>query len=184
MGGLIAMTLAALAPERLAGAVLNDIGPDISPVGLARIAAYAGKTPDVADWAAAAAYARQVNEAAFPDYGKAAWRAFARRLFREEDGRPVLDYDPAIMTPARQGGEAGEAPVDLWPLFDQLAAARRPLLLIRGETSDLLTPEAAAAMRARAPQMAYVEVAGVGHAPMLTEPEAKAGLVDFLAKAP
>lgn len=181
MGGLIAMALAAFAPERLAGAVLNDIGPEIAPDGLARIASYAGQGAEVGSWEEAAAYAWRTNAAAFPDYAEADWRAFAGRLFREEAGRPVLDYDPAIMAPMREA--EGPAP-DLWPLFEALAGGGRPLLLVRGQTSDLLTPATAQAMGARAPQMVYAEVAGVGHAPMLTEPEARAALAEFLARAP
>jgi pimeloyl-ACP methyl ester carboxylesterase len=84
------------------------------------------------------------------------------------------------MTPF--GAAAGEAP-DLWPLFDRLAKDR-PLLLVRGERSDLLTPETAAAMRARAPGLGYVEVPRVGHAPMLTEPDARTALAGFLDRVP
>lgn len=182
MGGLIAMTLAALAPERLAGAVLNDVGPELSPVGLARIGGYAGQSADLASWDEAAAYARSINETAFPHYSDADWLAFARRLFREESGRLALDYDPAIMAPMR--APQGTPAPDLWPLFDALAAGRRPLALVRGAASDLLTPETAEVMRQRAPQMTWAEVPGVGHAPMLTEPEARAAIADFLARAP
>jgi pimeloyl-ACP methyl ester carboxylesterase len=181
MGGLIAMTLAAMAPERLAGAVLNDVGPELAPAGIARIAGYAGQVPDVADWTAAAAYVRQLNSAVFPDYGEADWAAFARRVFTQEGGRLRLDYDPAIAPPTPQ---PGAAPPDLWPFFERLAENGRPLLLVRGAASDLLTAETAAAMRARAPAMGYAEVPRVGHAPMLTEPEAQAAIADFLAKAP
>jgi pimeloyl-ACP methyl ester carboxylesterase len=184
MGGLVAMVLAALAPERLAGAVLNDVGPQLSATGLARIASYAGQAPAVADWADAAAYARATNGQAFPGLAPEAWDAFARRLFRDEAGRPALDYDPAIMAPIRAAAEAGAPAPDLWPLFDALSAGGRPLLLVRGASSDVLEAEAAAAMRARAPALDYAEVPGVGHAPMLTEPDAQAALAAFLARAP
>ncbi|MDB5446822.1 MAG: alpha/beta hydrolase fold protein [Phenylobacterium sp.] len=184
MGGLVAMMLAAIAPPKLAGAVLNDVGPQLSAAGLARIASYAGEPPPVADWPAAAAYARTTNGAAFPAYGEQDWQAFARRLFREAGGAPTLDYDPRIMAPIREAAAAGGPQPDLWPLFDLLAAGGRPLLLVRGARSDVLEADGAAAMRARAPAMAYAEVANVGHAPMLTEPEAKAAIAGFLAKAP
>ena len=180
MGGLIAMALAAIAPGRLAGAVVNDVGPELAPAGLARIAAYAGRTPEITDWAAAAACARELNATAFPAYGEADWAAFARRLFREADGgRIALDYDPAIRAPAP---DPGAAATDLWPFVGQLAGEGRPLLLVRGALSDLLAPETVQAMRQCAPAMAYAEVPGVGHAPMLTEPEAKAAIADFLAR--
>ena len=180
MGGLIAMALASIVPDRLAGVALNDVGPELAPQGLARIAGYAGASPDVADWPAAAGYARAVNGVAFPDYEEADWMAFARRIFREEGGRPVLDYDPRIMEPFRQAADAPGP--NLWPLFDKLAALGAPLLLVRGGLSDLLTAETAAAMCARAPQMDYVEVPNVGHAPMLTEPPARAAIEALLAR--
>jgi len=181
MGGLIAMLLAVAAPDRLAAVALNDVGPVLDPTGLARIANRGGMLPEVRDWADAAAYARAVNGLAFPDYAEADWAAYARRLFREEGGRPVLDYDPRIMEPFRE--TAAQPAPDLWPYFDKLAEDGRPLLLVRGALSDLLSAETAAAMRVRAPQMAYAEVPRVGHAPMLTEPAAQSALAAFLATA-
>ena len=183
MGGLITMALAALRPTAVAGAVLNDIGPEVAREGLARIAAYAGQPVAVETWADAAAYARRTNAAAFPHYGEAEWDAFARRLFREDEaGRPVLDYDPEISAPIRAAGPEALTP-DLWPAFSGLAAGR-PLLLVRGATSDLLDAAIAGRMRAAAPHMRFVEVPGVGHAPMLDEPAARAAIEAFLAEAP
>ena len=133
MGGLIAMVLAVMAPQRIAAAALNDVGPQLAAAGLARIASYAGQAPAVADWADAAAYAKAVNGTAFPAYGPADWAAFSRRLFRDGEEGPVPDYDPRIMQPL-----ASAAPVDLWPLFARLAEGGRPLLLLRGASSDVL----------------------------------------------
>jgi len=184
MGGLITMALAFFRPKAIAAAVLNDVGPEVSKVGLNRIAAYVGQAPRPAEtWAEAQAYARGLNEAAFPGRDEAFWAAFARRLFREDDsGRPVLDYDPDINVPIRAAGPKALTP-NLWPYFGRLAR-HAPLLLVRGETSDLLDPAIAEKMRRKARTMAYVEVAGVGHAPMLDEPEAKAAILAFLGRAP
>lgn len=184
MGGLITLVLAAAAPALVADAALNDIGPVLDPAGLARIGAYtgAGAGADVADWSAAAAYVRAVNGAAFPGHGPADWDRFARRVFREEAGRPVLDYDPAIAVPIRAAAAAGAPPPDLWPLFDALAQGRR-LLLVRGALSDLLSRETADAMAARAAALTLAEVPDVGHAPALTEPVAQAALMRWLADA-
>lgn len=182
MGGLIAMTMAALRPAAVAAVVLNDVGPRIAPQGLARIAGYTGLQTPAADWSAAAAYAKQINGAAFPDYGEEDWLRAARRLFEPAPGGGLrLAYDPDIYAPIRAA--AGMPPADLTSLFLGLVSGR-PSLLIRGALSDLITAELAEDMRRLAPQMAYAEVARVGHAPMLDEPEAKAALKDFLAKAP
>lgn len=186
MGGLITLVLSALRPSAVAGAVLDDIGPEIAPEGLARILGYAGAGAPVTTWDEAAAYARRLNAAAFPRYGADDWAAFARRIFRDEGGRPVLDYDPAIAValrpPEPKPGEPAPPPPDLWPLFAGLA--RHPLLTLRGQTSDILSPGIAERMRQAAPDMAYAEIPGVGHAPMLDEPEALAAIDAFLQRTP
>ncbi len=189
MGGLITMVLAALRPAAVAGACLNDIGPELASEGLARIGRYTGKGLEVADWAGAADYARYINEAAFPAYGPADWAAFARRVFTEKNGVPVLDYDPAIAIAFKPPeGEPPPAPPELWPLFQGLAftpdKVERPLLLVRGALSDLLAPATADKMRETAPNMAFAEVPDVGHAPMLDEPEALGAIDAWLKGAP
>jgi len=179
MGGLITMALTAMAPDRVAAAILNDIGPEVAPEGLARIASYTGQTVEIRSWDDAADYARRTNGAALPHYGPDDWMTFARRVFREgPDGVPVLDYDPDITVPMRAAGKDALVP-DLWPAFRRLAEGRK-LLLVRGETSDLLSRDIADRMREAAPHMTFVEVPGVGHAPMLDEPVARQGILDFL----
>lgn len=181
MGGLIMMMLAVMRPAAIAAAVLNDVGPEVTPAGLARIAGYVGVGADVADWDEAAAYVRTGNGAVFPHYGDADWARMARRTFREADGRPVLDYDPDISAAIRAADPTAPPP-DLWPLFTALANGR-PSLTIRGATSDILGPETGEKMRAAAPEMAWVEVPGVGHAPMLDEKEAIVAIEALLARA-
>lgn len=193
MGGLITMVLTSLQPEAIGAAVLNDVGPELSPVGLARIAGYTGLASQFETWDAAVAYAKAINEAAFPAYGAQDWDAFARRLFDQEGDDFVLAYDPDISAPikaaaqaaAKTQAEGGQAlaPPDMYPLFRALAKDR-PLLLVRGAISDLIDPDIAQRMRAAAPAMAYAEVPGVGHAPMLTEPEAWAAIEKLLHEAP
>lgn len=181
MGGLITMALTALRPKAVVAAVLNDIGPEVAPEGLARIAAYSGQPVEIGSWADAAAYAKQINAVAFPHYSDADWDAFARRIFRQQpDGEIGLDYDPDISVPIRAAGSKALVP-NLWPMFRRLAR-NRPTLLVRGGTSDLLSAAIAGKMRKAAPTLAYVEVPGVGHAPMLDEPEAKAAIFEFLAE--
>jgi pimeloyl-ACP methyl ester carboxylesterase len=186
MGGLITLVVSALRPAAVAAAVLNDVGPELAPEGLARIGGYVGGGPAVENWADAADYARRLNAIAFPAYCDEDWMAFARRLFVERNGRPVLDYDPGISAvfkkPDLKPGEAPPPPPDLWPLFAGLS--QRPLLTIRGQTSDILSEDIAKRMRETAPAMAYAEVEGIGHAPMLNEPEALAAIDALLKGAP
>ena len=181
MGGLITMALAAIRSKVIAAAIVNDVGPEVAKEGLARIAAYSGQPVDTPTWADAAAYARKINAVAFPHYTDADWDAFARRVFRiGAEGAPELDYDPDIAVPIRAAGAKALVP-NLWPMFGRLARGR-PVLLVRGQTSDLLSAGIAARMRKRAPKMDYVEVPGVGHAPMLDEPEARAAIFPFLGE--
>ena len=183
MGGLITMAIAAIRSKVIAGAILNDIGPEVAKEGLMRIAAYSGQPVDTPGWAEAAAYVKAINAVAFPHYTDADWDAFARRTFRiGTEGAPVLDYDPDIAVPIRAAGAKALVP-NLWPMFTRLTRGR-PVLLVRGETSDLLSAEIAAKMRKRAPKMDYVEAPGVGHAPMLDEPEVKAAIFPFLSELP
>lgn len=193
MGGLITLVLTSIQPQAIAAAVLNDVGPELSPVGLARIAGYTGTASRFETWDEAVDYARAINVAAFPSYGPDDWDVFARRLFDEKDGGYVLAYDPDIAAPIKAAAEAAAktqaeggqalAPPDMYPLFRALAKDR-PLLLVRGGISDLIDPAIAERMRAAAPHMAYAEVPGVGHAPMLTEPEAWAAIEKLLQAAP
>ncbi|WP_184715200.1 alpha/beta hydrolase [Caulobacter sp.] len=193
MGGLITMVLTSIRPEAIAAVVLNDVGPELSPVGLARIAGYTGMASRFETWDEAVAYARRINEAAFPAYGAQDWDAFARRLFNEQDGAFALAYDPDIAAPIKAAAEAAAktqaeggaalAPPDMYPLFRALAK-ERPLLLVRGGISDLIDPAIAERMHAAAPSMIYAEVANVGHAPMLTEPQAWAAIENLLETAP
>jgi pimeloyl-ACP methyl ester carboxylesterase len=183
MGGLIIMALAAIRSKVIAAAIINDVGPEVAKEGLMRIAAYTGQPVETPGWAEAAAYVKATNAVAFPHYTDADWDAFARRVFRiGVEGAPELDYDPDIMAPIKAAGAKALVP-NLWPMFGRLTKGR-PVLLVRGENSDLLSPEIAAKMKKRAPRMDVVEVPGVGHAPMLDEPEAKAAIFPFLSEVP
>jgi pimeloyl-ACP methyl ester carboxylesterase len=180
-GGLIAMTLAASHPDRLAGAILNDIGPVVEPAGLAAIMGHLGRRPPYASYAEAAARLPEDMAPAFRNVPPAAWRAHAERLWIETPEGLDLRYDPALRTAVEAQSATGPAP-DLWPLFEALAA--RPLALIRGANSDLLSAATAAEMRRRAPEMIVAEVPDRGHVPFLDEPAALAAIRAWLARAP
>lgn len=180
MGGLMAMVMNAMKPGAFAAVAFNDVGPVLSPEGLARIGGYVGGGEPFADWDAAAKACAAINQEAFPDYGEGEWQAWARRTCREQpDGRVAFAYDNAI---ADGFADIGEEPQpDLWPLWDALG--QTPVLVIRGALSDLLSPDTVEAMRARhTGPFTYVEVPNRGHAPMLDEPVALAALSDFLGE--
>ncbi|MDL2356005.1 MAG: alpha/beta hydrolase [Pseudomonadota bacterium] len=181
MGGLITMTLALRHSRLIAAAVLNDVGPALSPRGLQRIAGYTGKGEVLGSWSDAAAYLRGINELAFPANTAQDWDHWARRSFAETTpGKLAMRYDPGIGIAIR----AGKIKPSSWIArfaFRRLAR-KRPTLLVRGALSDLVEQPQVAFMRAAAPSMAYVEVPNVGHAPMLMETEAQGALREFLGR--
>lgn len=176
LGGLVTMTVAMIAPDRIAGAVLNDVGPELKQVGLDRIQRYVGRGLSFQTWEEAAAAVAESQGPSFPKYQHGDWLAMARRVCREQDGEIIFDYDMAIADVFKPS--AGTASVDMWPFFN--AVAQKPLLVIRGAISELLSSETAAKMRQAAPEAAFVEVPDVGHAPMLDEPAAVRAIDDFL----
>jgi len=175
LGGLMAMLLMAVDAARVAALVLNDVGPVVDPHGLARIAGYVGKTAPASNWDEATDQTAFINGVAFPEYSRADWAAMARELYIQEERTPVLGYDPAIAANV----VAVTAAINLWPLFESVAA--RPMLLIRGETSDILSEATTTEMIARLPQLKAVTVPKRGHAPTLREPEARAAILKFVA---
>lgn len=176
LGGLVTMTVAATAPDRIAATILNDIGPELEQLGLERIGTYVGKDSRFASWEAAAAAIAANNRHIPAFYEDDDWLKMARRHCREDNGEIRFDYDPAIALPFQVKGAAPR--VDLWPFFRVLGT--KPLLVVRGGESDLLSAAAVERMREAAPSASFVTVPGVGHAPMLDEPEAEAAIDAFL----
>ena len=176
-GGLIAMIMAAAQPGFLGPVILNDIGPVIERDGLARIASYVGLTPLPRDWKEAAALVREMNAAAFTAIANEEWEPIARQLFNEKDGRPAPGYDPKL-------GEAfssTDGPIPpLWPQFDALKL--KPVMVIRGLNSDLLTEPTVETMRQRHPDLTELVIAGQGHAPWLRDKASIAEVRRFLER--
>ena len=176
LGGVLAMALAATMPAMLAGAVLNDIGPEIEPGGIAPILAYIDSDRPQPDWESAARAIREhLPGLAFQD--ESMFQTMARNTYREgEDGLLHFDWDVNIVRPLRRDGGAT---ADLWPFFRGLRAV--PLLAFRGAQSDLLSADCFARMARERPDARMVTVPRTGHAPTLAEPECVEALDAFLA---
>lgn len=180
LGGLVTMLFAARDAGRLAGAVLNDIGPEVSGAGLARIGGYVGQGRSFETWMHAARALEESQGAMFPDFAVPDWLTLAKRAMTlGSNGRIVFDYDMKISEPFATPTNA--APPDLWPCWRALGG--RPLLLVRGEFSDILAPEVAARMLAEVPGAEMVTVPRTGHAPTLDEPVAVAAIERLLDRA-
>jgi pimeloyl-ACP methyl ester carboxylesterase len=179
LGGMLSMLLINAYPGKVAGVLLNDIGPTIESGGLNRIRSYVGRGSSFPTWLHAARGLSETHRIAYPDFALDDWLAMAKRLCRlTSAGRIVLDYDSALAEPLKAPG--GELAPDLWPLLDALAPV--PSLLTRGKLSDILSAETADRMAAALPLMERVELDRVGHTPLLTEPECEAAIDRLLAR--
>lgn len=180
MGGLMTMAMATVAPERIAAAALNDVGPVVQTEGLDKIKTYVGQGRSFPTWMHAARELEEVHGAAHPRFITADWLAMAKRsLTLCSNGRIAFDYDMKIAEPIMAADPAA-VPPDLWPGFEALAD--KPLLLLRGSHSTLLSEATFAEMQRRAPRAATVVVPETGHAPTLDEPEARAAIDALLAR--
>ncbi len=178
MGGLIGLGVAALKDSPLRRFVINDVGPTIEPAAIARIGGYVGR---VAQWATLdeAADALWEISQGFGPHTREQWLALTEPQLQREGGAWKPRSDPAIAVPFKavtpQMAQAGEAL--LWQAWDSL---QQPTLLLRGGESDLLSAATAQAMTERGPRARLVQFDGVGHAPMLVQPEQVAAVRDFL----
>jgi pimeloyl-ACP methyl ester carboxylesterase len=179
-GGIIGMLMAVARPSMVAALVLNDIGPVIEPRGLARIKTYVGRTPAPEDWDDAERILRRLHGVQFTALTDRDWRAFARLTWRDVNGRPAGDYDPALARTV--DGIVFDKPVPtLWKEFRSLAGI--PVLAIRGENSDLISAETLAAMANAHPRLETMIVPGEGHAPLLIHSPLIQRIAAFLISA-
>ncbi len=178
MGGLIGMAMAAQPDTPVSRLVLNDVGPVVTAVSIARIAEYLGKAPAFDSIDAAVAFVRAVSPA-FGAHTDEEWRRLTVPLLRENAaGRFEFCYDPKIAEPFRAAMQVSAGKdMELWPLYDAIDC---PTLLLRGAESDLLTRETALSMAQRGPRATVHEILGVGHAPTLIHANQIALIREFL----
>ncbi len=177
LGGWLAMLLNHQRPGRIAAAVMNDIGPEADPDGIARVTATAGLLDVVDSMAEAIEQAKSVYSIAFPDWNDEQWLIYTETTYRKlDDGRFDLNFDRNIGHAAREGVSGLD--VDPWAMFDDLADV--PTLLVHGVLSDILTEPIIARMRERKPDLQVAPVSNRGHAPLLDEQEAIDAIATFL----
>lgn len=174
MGGAIGIHVAAGALKgRIRRLILNDIGPELGAAAVQRIRSYAGSPPQFDLVSELEDYFRTV----YKPYGWLSdeqWRRLAETSARRTaDGKVTPHYDPKMVTQFTVHPQD----YDQWPAWDAIDV---PTLCLRGETSDLLLPEVAEAMRSRGPRAVVVTIPGCGHAPALNVPEQFALVERFL----
>lgn len=180
LGGLLTMLLAGKDASRIAGVVLNDVGPEVSAEGLERIRGYVGQGRSFETWMHAARALQEAQGEVYPDFDVADWLRIAKRtMVLGSSGRIAFDYDMKIAEPFE--APAGATPqVDMWPLYHALRG--RPVAVLRGEHSDILGAETAARMARDVADAEVVTVPRVGHAPTLDEPASLAAIDRLLAR--
>jgi pimeloyl-ACP methyl ester carboxylesterase len=175
-GGLHAVTLAATQPERVAGLVLNDVGPQLEPRGLSHIKTYIGRLPILRDIDEAVAHFKRLMGARFPAVPDEDWRFYASNSLNHTPERMRLSYDPQLARTMESFDPDAPLP-DLWPAFEAIQA---PILSLRGENSDLLSAEVHAQMAERNPLCQLHVVEGQGHAPLLLDTPTLNRIGDFI----
>ena len=170
-GGLVAMGMGVAAPDRILGAAFNDIGPVIEPVGLEVIKNYIGRNPI---WKTHAEAAREMPKvmAGFANVPESRWMEEVTKLYKETPQGLEITYDPKLRDAVLEA-EAQPSP-DLWPFFDALIG--KPMAVIRGANSDLLSADTVAEMARRAPDLIVADVPDRAHIPYLDEPASVAAL--------
>jgi pimeloyl-ACP methyl ester carboxylesterase len=178
LGGLVGMVLAGAQNTPIRRLVMNDIGPFLPWAALRGIGNRLREAPRLHHSLATAEARLRSALADFGTLTDAQWRAMTRHSFVAEPGgtwRP--HYDPAIAVAFRPGRVYN---VTMWRDWD---AVRCPVLLLRGETSDLLLPQTAAEMTRRGPRATLVEIPGCGHAPALLDDDQIRIVTDWMGRA-
>ncbi len=166
LGGIVTMVMASKHQKRVAGTLLNDIGPEIDQRGLDRIGEYVGQGRSFDTWAHAARDLAESGGDIYPDFTLKEWIAFAKKVYRmNSSGRIKLDYDMKISEPFESKGGGSDA---MWQMLEALKAL--PTLILRGELSDLFSDATARKMLGILEQGELVTIPRVGHAPSLEEP--------------
>lgn len=166
LGGIVAMMMQAVRPGCLKTAIINDIGSEINAAGLNRIKKYIGASRHHSSWESASKALQKSAQNIYPDFNAHDWEKFANKLFIKKQGQIELDYDPALVDMVKSSDTS--AATDLWPLFSLMKDI--PLMVIRGEISDLLRPDTLVKMTEFHPDLMAITVPNVGHAPLLIEP--------------
>jgi pimeloyl-ACP methyl ester carboxylesterase len=186
LGGRVATLFAGKHPERLAGFVLVDSGPDLDPRGVTRIRVDVEKMATGADSFASPAHYERVLTHAYPAVKTKILARMASHGLRERpDGRFERKTDPAFHAgrAAMSETEAEERERAIATrLWEALAKVTCPALVVRGAASDILSPDCAEKIAEEVLAKGQLAiVARAGHSVMVDNPEGFAEAVSAFA---
>jgi len=163
---------------RIAGVILNDIGPEISPNGLERIKKYAGLLPPVKTWQEAANQTKSIYGPWIKGVDDSQWIKLAKRAYKENDHHePVLDVDININKALKH---VGPQKGDPWQYFDSLKNTES--LVLRGELSDILTNDIVIKMHNENSNLISAIIPDRGHVPLLNEEISLSAVDEFIKR--
>ena len=176
MGGINAFLYTAKHADRVDRLVLGDIGPEVAPVGSARIRQQIASRDTFAS--IDDAYESQLanNPRATP------WALRQRvehNLLELPDGTFTWKYDRAL-----RDGSALRDDTTSEEQWEQWRALAVSTLVVRGAESDILSPEIAQRMLDGQPNAELVTVDGAGHTLTIDQPEAFVAVVGAWLGAP
>ncbi len=181
MGGRVALRFAGRNPEKMAGLVIVDSGPDLDERGVSRISGEMQR----ADWSFASIEEYEMVLARnYPAAKPKTLASIARTTTRQRpDGRYELKLDPQFGR-GRAKWSAEEAAEwsakESAALWDALRSMPCPTLVVRGAASDVLSADAADAMEEALPKGSLAVVPQAGHSVMIDNPDGfRATLVSF-----
>lgn len=177
-GGLHALVMGARYPaSRMAAVIFNDVGPHIEMRAIHRIAATLGHHMETRSLQDVADNLHHTLGRQFPAFDTADWLKLAGQLASERENGFGMDYDPALAHQLASLDDAAPAP-DLWPLYENLLD--RPVLILHGEHSDLLSKETCQRMTDLHPDASVRTIPGQGHAPVLWDEATHQTIARFL----
>jgi len=184
MGGALALLYTIAHPQRVTRLVLNDTGLNNDKAGAARVAGRIALAPsDFADLDEAIGWSLRTRKGfnRLPPHAQAAW--VSHYLTPTPAGRLRFNCDPVLIRRAKFIPPQFGPHVRPWShrkvVWDQVRRLATPILLVRGELSEVVPRESAELMAEMLQDTSWAEVPGCGHAPTLYEPEAQAALRKF-----
>jgi esterase len=162
MGGIVSFLFAASHPERVSRLLVLDIGPEIAPAGAQQVAAALAANDVFDSEDEAFAQARAANPRPTDE---ALRHRVANNLRLLPDGRLTFKYDKALR---RLGAIQDQTSDELWGAWRAVSC---PVLLVRGNDSDVLAADTAKRMLAENAKARLAVVPDSGHSITLDNPQ-------------